>query len=261
MQIPYLNADSYVKCLEAGRTKPCLFFCSNDPGDMDGEYVVKLKAGIDKKETGLAFELIASQLARFLNIKSPDPAIIRIDAEIGRLIDNTELATKIMESVGLNFGSKFITGGFSTWPIGMEVPSTLMQSATEIFAFDALIQNPDRRVEKPNILWKGDELYIIDHEMSFSFVYDIFPSLSPWKINSFSFLKGHLFYRSLQRKTLNLDRFHTALKTLSDETIETLLLNIPQEWNNDKIFLIAQHLKIMLEHIDEFIEEIRRFLQ
>ena len=38
-----------------------------------------------------------------------------------------------------------------------------------------MIQNPDRRQDKPNLLRKGDELAIFDHEMAFSFLYALAP--------------------------------------------------------------------------------------
>jgi hypothetical protein len=45
-------------------------------GDNIDEYVVKLKAGVDGRETGLAAELIASQVATAMAIPTPEPAII-----------------------------------------------------------------------------------------------------------------------------------------------------------------------------------------
>ena len=47
MQIPILNATSYQKSMLSGRTQPCLLFCEDDDGNDYGEYVVKLKAGME----------------------------------------------------------------------------------------------------------------------------------------------------------------------------------------------------------------------
>jgi len=152
MQIPILNAVSYQKSMISGRTQPCLFFCEDDNGNDYGEYVVKLKAGMENRENGLMAELISSKLAHFLDMPAPSPAIINIDPLIAEVIPSQSLSIKIRESAGMNFGSKVITGGFDTWPIGKAIPSSLKQLAIEIFAFDALIQNPDRRPDKPNIL-------------------------------------------------------------------------------------------------------------
>ena len=47
-------------------------------------------------------------------------------------------------SLGLNFGSAIQTG-VMTWPVDKWVPESMWPAAVDIFAFDALIQNPDRR--------------------------------------------------------------------------------------------------------------------
>ena len=44
-----------------------------------------------------------------------------------------------------------------------------LQQALAIFTFDALLDNPDRRGANPNLLVKGTDLRIIDHELAFSF--------------------------------------------------------------------------------------------
>jgi hypothetical protein len=189
MNIPILNASALIRELSSGRTKPCLFHCECDNIELGSEYVVKLKDGIETREHGLVSELIASQLAIFLDIPIPEPAIINIDPLLSEIIPDTVLSQKIRKSAGYNFGSKFICQGFDTWPVGKPVPANLKTLALEIFAFDALIQNPDRRIDKPNVLWKGDELYIIDHEMGFSFIFDILPLKEPWRITTLNFSK------------------------------------------------------------------------
>jgi hypothetical protein len=223
---------------------------------LNGEYVVKLKAGLEIWKIGLVAELMASQLAIFLDIPTPEPAIIKLDPELADIIHDQELAGKIRGSAGLNFGSKLITPGFETWPVGEKVPFSLKQLAGEIFAFDALIQNPDRKNLKPNILWKGNELYIIDHEMGFSFVYPIVGQES-----NMDFLRDHLFYHSLKEEAINLDRFAGALEALSEDELNSMILNIPEEWNNDKITIIAEHINGVKNNVNDFVDEVRRALQ
>jgi hypothetical protein len=56
--------------------------------------------------------------------------------------------------------------------------------ATDIFAFDALIQNVDRRVTNPNLLTVGSTFYVYDHETSFSFLQAILPPPQPWIVEN-----------------------------------------------------------------------------
>jgi len=261
MPIPHLYASSYQRRMESGRTRPCLFMCEDENSELYDYYVVKLKAGIDSLETGLSSELIASQLALFLDIPTPEPAIIRVDPAITEVIGDTELAAKITESAGLNFGSKFLTGGFKTWPIGEAIPLSLKQLACEIFAFDALIQNPDRKADKPNILWKGEELYIIDHETGFSFVYALPSTNKPWQLTQLDFLKKHLFYQNLKGQKINLDRFAGALEALSTQKLDSMISNIPDEWKNANVSKIDEHINEVRNNLNEFIDEVRRALQ
>lgn len=261
MNVPVLSATSLQRILYSGRTKPVVFFCEDETGEKNGEYVVKLKAGMDNKENGLIGELIASQLANVLDIPAPEAAIINLDPLLADVIPDTELSLKIKGSAGSNFGSKVITGGFDTWPVGKSIPPSLKTLAVEIFAFDALIQNPDRRVDKPNILWKGDELYIIDHEMGFSFIYEILPLSDPWQITTLGFMKNHLFYGGLKGQPINLDRFGGALELLSDTVMAKITANVPEEWQNNNIQKIENHINEITHHINDFVDEVRRILQ
>ena len=260
MPIPVLQAVSYQRTMETGRTKPCLFLCEDAANGILGEYVVKLKAGLETRENGLAAELIASQLAAVLDMQTPEVAIINIDPLLAEAVSDPALARKIVESQGLNFGSKVLTGGFDTWPIGKQLPSGLFQTAAEIFAFDALIQNPDRRPEKPNVLWKADQLCIIDHEMSFSFVYAIGAQAEPWEISSLAWLNNHLFYRELKGRTISFDRFAGALDAVSGDIINGIMSYIPDVWRNENVVKIQNHIMQVASHANEFIDEVRRTL-
>jgi hypothetical protein len=260
MNIPTLNASALIRELSSGRTKPCLFHCEYDNIELGAEYVVKLKAGIDSKETGLASELIASQLAIFLDIPTPEPAIINLDPSLADIISDPVLSQKIRDSAGANFGSKYISPGFETWPVGKSIPSSLKQLALEIFAFDALIQNPDRRIDKPNILWKKDELYILDHELGFSFIFNVLPSGQPWQISNLEFIQKHLFYLPLKAQPVDLDRFIGAMEGLKDEKLDSIIQNIPNAWHNIHASKIRNHLSEVSRHINEFVDEIRRVL-
>lgn len=84
MPISDLQAVSYQWTMESGRTKPCLFLCEDTVSGILGEYVVKLKAGLETRENGLAAELIASQLAAVLDLRSPD--IAELEAKVDRMV-------------------------------------------------------------------------------------------------------------------------------------------------------------------------------
>ena len=260
MAIPILDATTYLQTMSSGRTKPCLFICESVEDKTNTEYVVKLKAGMETSVDGLSFELIASLLASFFDLPTPEPALVRIDPMLADCIPDPELSTRIKKSAGLNYGSSFLSGGYKTWPTEKSLSTNTRISALEIFAFDALIQNPDRRSAKPNILWKSDTIYIIDHEMAFSFILDIFPRSNPWKISDLEFLRSHLFYSKLKGQVLELDRFAGALETVTADVLSSITESVPEEWKSPKIKIVENHILEVCAHSNEFIDELRRIL-
>jgi hypothetical protein len=137
----------------------------------------------------------------------------------------------------------------------------MWQGAVDTFAFDALIQNPDRRYSpNPNLLARGDTFFIFDHEMAFSFLLVLFPSTTPWKLDDQPLLTDHVFFRKLKSKPIDLTGFTASLGGLSDGLLKEIVADVPAEWNNDNLPKIERHLRTVRDHAGEFAEEVRRFL-
>ena len=140
--IPRLTAIQFERFMTSGRTSPALCGCEDQAGTMVGEYVVKLRGAIG--ESGLLNELFAARLSGHFGLASPEPALIAIDQALVDLVANTQpsQAARIRGSVGLNFGTKVLTGA-PIWPVDKSIPEAMWQAAVDIFAFDARLQNPD----------------------------------------------------------------------------------------------------------------------
>ncbi len=136
----------------------------------------------------------------------------------------------------------------------------MWQTAVEIFAFDALVQNPDRRYGNSNLMVNGDNLLVFDHEIAFSFLVDILPSPTPWRMDRQQYLTDHVFYRQLKSQAIDLTNFTSRLARLSEADFEQILAEVPAEWNNEDAGKIGMHLGAMRDHAEEFAEEVRRFL-
>ena len=238
-----------------------MFMCEDLDGNGAGEFVVKLRAGIEAGVTGLACELVSSLLAAELGLRTPDPAIVEIDPAIGGLLGarDSEIARIIRNSGGLNFGSEVLVGGYSVWPIDKSVPASLKPLAGEIFSFDALTQNPDRKMNNPNFLSKTDEIFLIDHELAFSYLYQIGPRADPWSMQGSAgdFLNEHVFYRELKGQEIDLARFQGALEAVSDDDLTDMFDQIPREWNNDSVSKISSHLRSVRDHAAEFVNQVK----
>lgn len=262
--IPELIATQFYRFMSSGRTSPALVGCTEPSGEPAGEFVVKLKGALEQGGAGLLNELIAARLAVHFGIAFPEAAVVAIEEPLARLISKIEPvhSERTLRSIGLNFGTRLLVGA-NTWPSGKSIPDMMLSACTEVFMFDAMIQNPDRRVENPNLLTRGDSVFIFDHEMAFSFlrILPMFRSVESWKMEGQRpSLERHVFYRALKGKAIDCEGFLERLQRLSDGVIQQAIAEIPQEWKNDDVPRIEQHLCSIRDHAEEFAEEARRFL-
>ncbi len=262
--ISQVTATTFHRFLSNGRTSPAIFTCEGPDLSRPEEFVVKLRGGLERRERGLLYELYASLLAAYLGILSPHPAIVSIEAELAAAIQ-AELAADphraqiIRDSVGLNFGSQFLVN-LAVWPVDKYIPKTMREAAMRVFAFDALIQNPDRAYNNPNLGSRGEDLFIFDHELAFSFLLNIFPSQTPWKLTNEDYLSRHVFAKTLKGEPFP-DDFLRRLNGLSGSELGSLSGQIPDEWKSEDLAKIAAHLGLLRDHAAEFAEEVIRRLE
>jgi hypothetical protein len=152
IQIPRVQAVAVLHVMSSGRTKPCLALCANDNGGIC-ETVIKWRGGSEMNERGLICELMTALLANDLDLPVPEPFIVEVAPNFMVGESKSELANIAKKSAGLNFGCKKLPSGVNTWPKDKPISASLRPLAAEIFAFDVLTQNPDRRRDSPNLLW------------------------------------------------------------------------------------------------------------
>lgn len=263
MPLASTRAVEFVELLQSGRNRPGIFRCENEDGTSAGDYVVKLGGSLQADTSAFGFEALGSALAQRLGINTPNAAVIVIDEELARAVDLTApgIAGVIRRSIGANFGSQFLTG-MRTFAIGETIPSALRQQALNIFAFDVLIQNPDRRASNPNLLVGSSRYYVIDHELAFSFMFDIGSAARrPWEIASLPFLRDHVFYARLKRLSQSISAFSEALSSITEPEIDTMMEEIPVEWRGNGLRKIKDHLLVVRDHADDFCDQVMGALQ
>ena len=118
------------------------------------------------------------------------------------------------------------------------IPAELTQVAAEVFVFDTIIINADRRPLNPNCLTNGEAIAIFDHELSFGT--ELFWK-APWLENGFDRIASdgnHIFSPTffVQRPT-QLDRFKEAWKKLPAGRFQEYCGALPGEWLTDNDFL------------------------
>jgi hypothetical protein len=222
---------------------------------------VKLLGPPASDQLGAPFELLASRLASHFGILVPEAAAVEVSHEFAKLLLASEPALEpaLRSHPFLNFGSRFLNP-LTTWLVDRPIPEAMFSDAVKIFVFDALIQNPDRRVDKPNLGTRGDDIYIFDHESAFSFLYALGDHSHPWKLETQPHLRNHVFYRRLRSKPIDLSEFGNSLGGLMNEKLEFIWKDIPTEWAHPHLARIRNHLISVRDHATEFLEEIRRGL-
>jgi hypothetical protein len=260
--IPRIEAAVVLRAMSSGRTKPCLTLCENEAGDFT-EVVIKWRSGKQTTPHGLICELISALLAIDLGLPIPKPFLVDVPPNFSVGEGKAELSEIARFSAGLNYGSEKLPPGFATCPKEKPIPVLLRPLAAEIFAFDVLIQNPDRRRENPNLLWNGDEIYLCDHEQAFSFLNGVIGWQPPWTGTGTSFYRNHVLFQQLAGFIPNFDRMTGALEALTDDRLRQYIDVVPNEWssNNNATSQIVDYLRHARENRAALFSVITHLLQ
>lgn len=254
--IPEVVATTYMGVCGQGRNRPCRFSCvSND--NMSLDYVVKFFGSIDYR---IICETVASIMAKKLGLNTPDIATVYCDPRIKSAIMDTEAKEAFGKAPGPHFGSLDLGSGVTEMNMGYSLSGRTMEQAIEIFAFDMLIQNADRSpVEgdgRPNILFRGEELFLIDHELSFAFINSI-GAQDPWVLRGVGLAERHVFYSSIRKYSSDtsglFDRFVTRIGDLGIEVVHEAIAAVPEQWKNELYFnKILFHFENIFANVGRF---------
>ena len=260
-KIPQLTVSRFGRVLSSGRTLPCIVYCENEEGD-EMEFVIKL-SGSESGVKGLVCEIIASQFANDLDLRIPESSLLEITAEFATTVPDPKIADMMKRSIGWNFATKKLPPSYTVVLPGKPVSLEFRKTIAEIFAFDAMIQNPDRRFKNPNCLTNGNELVILDHELAFSFLSGVLFWKPPWENGDLNFMKDHVFYELLRKTPVNFDRLAGAVESITDEQISAYVDDVPPEWDGgkDAAKKILDYILPMKQNMLPTLEVIRKILQ
>jgi HipA-like protein len=250
--------------VQSGKTMPIHLACESDARD-EIEVVAKLSASCEGGVRALVAESIAAMLAADLDLPVPEPFIVRLDPEFSAAIPDPQIADLALRSNPIAFGSRKLPPGYTTWPVGKAIPREALNIAGEIFAFDALIANADRRVENPNSLFLGTKLAIIDHELAF-IKEGVIGWRPPWEVGALDALRrpqSHLFTEQLREKAIDLKRLAGAWAAISDARLAAYRGALPTEWNAamDSADKALSHIAAVRDNLEPALQEIVRVLQ
>jgi len=244
--IPILSASRWIGFKGSGRTQPALIGCDL-PGGGEIECVVKLGGHRESAPHQPVCELVASLLAVDLNLPVADPLLVEITPEFaarGVPATDTTGRQRCQQSVGWCFASKQLSAGFAVPPIKKGPPKAMLPALAELYAFDALVQNPDRTAANPNCLMKGDELRFFDHDKAFSFLLALFGCGPLNQPETYSFPVAHFARQFLSQDRKLFTRIEGAWEAVSSDVVRGYASLIPDAWPGKQTYFsqIEAHL-------------------
>ncbi|RYU10965.1 HipA family kinase [Nocardioides iriomotensis] len=148
-----VSATRYVAPLREGGSLPGIV-----EADDLGTYVCKFR-GAGQGAKVLVAEVLVGELARRLDIATPELVVVDLDAAIGKYEADEEVQDLLTASIGPNLGVDFLPGSFGYDSACTPDPEV----AARILWLDALCANVDRSWRNPNLLVWHRDVWAIDH--------------------------------------------------------------------------------------------------
>lgn len=260
-----VDALRYDRKMSNGKTKPVLLACERATGE-EVEVIAKFSKGCDNSCSGLIREAISASLAKDLGLPIPRPYVVNITPEFIKTIPDEEISEILSASCAKGFGSERMPDGYSTWvQPSSKITGELLTSVREVIAFDAFTTNADRRRKNPNLLFNGNQIAMIDHEMLFMTDLNLFWK-APWiggGLDGFYGLGEHTLFDVAKGTTEgDFTAFLEKLEKISDVRINEYAQAIPSEWlkDEDSIYRAVNYIRELRNNIRPAILELTKAL-
>lgn len=211
-------------------------------------------------------EFCGALTGQALGLNIPDVAIVEVDVRLMEVVGPQDENIRIEHwRTGPHFGSRYLGEGASVMQSGYRFSENSLTQAINIFAFDMFVQNTDRKTTgvagRPNLLFRDDMLFPIDHDMAFSFV-NLIGDPQPWDLRGQPLATEHLFYLPLRQHAathpLEFDEFIQALTHLPQDHMDAVKQRMPNAWYNDRYFeKISAHISLIQSDLDRFQQSLK----
>jgi hypothetical protein len=263
--LPVVEALMPGEVLTSGTTQPNVIRGVCRKTLTKSDYVIKFIKAQRMSPEASARELVAAFIAMELDFNIPPPAIINVSPAFVEAMMGKPNFMVANNSLGYNFGNEYIKEGYQALIRGQKIPVELFDRLQLLFAFDVLIGNSDRRVEKPNFLTNGKQELIFDHELAFSFalVLPFMRNKKPWLMTTqeMEWIKDNYCYAILQGKDIDFSNFVAKLSVLTPAFWQKAFSLVPSEWQTDQLNEIQVHVEMILQNKDVFKTELNRILK
>ncbi len=261
--LPLLDAISGGDLFESGTTQPMLIRGVCRTTGEKSDYVVKYISSPRMSIKSSTNELIASFIAGELGLNVAEPAIINVSELFVDTLRGKDGFKYAANSIGINFGCKYVSG-FYEFIRNQKLSAKQFEEAEKIFAFDVFISNPDRGPQgKQNLLTDGENVLIFDHELAFSFLFDLFyKNPTPWILSDAdkNIIKKHFFFNVLRENKHNFDYFVESFEVINEDFWNKVNDLLPADWNTSQVLEIKNNLTALTDNKEVFLQELYRVL-
>lgn len=224
------------KVMTAGRTHPLVIECLLIDEAHQRHYgmmVVKARGLPEVTEMSLFNEFFGNVLASEIGLITPAPGLVNLSAPFVEMTKASALLKPygIQVQSGLGVGCKFFDAGLANILPGAPLTDDETRQAALLYAFDLLIQNPDRKARKPNCAWRSGQLIAFDFELGFSFLFPLIGKAEPaWQVAAHGISARHVFHPQLQGRQVDWQPFVAALQRLDEIRLRQLSDALPMAW-------------------------------
>ncbi|MBN9692796.1 MAG: hypothetical protein J0M24_21320 [Verrucomicrobia bacterium] len=191
------------------------------------DIIAKFRGGLRHDTLGAAAEVLCARFAGHLGFRTPEPFLVEVGRDFSESVP-LEAKTLVERSLGLNFGSGYMGFGLTALPQELKLNRQQKKKAAAAFALDILIQNYDRKRDNPNMLWDGDEFYLIDHEAAIAPICEA--ETMGYQMLELDKFYDHVFFPTITPADAEFSEVYEALGGISGEVIDGWLSEIPESW-------------------------------
>ncbi len=253
------KAIKFIRVLEEGSTHPWVVQVLVKDEKLQ-KYVLKVfNPNTLAQYNAVAHEVIANQLAKLLDLHVPDIALIELDVDFLQALSQKEKSQIKSSDHRPKFGIVLIDNA-TTYRQSQKM-ALQEYEYEDIYAFDNLIYNTDRRVNKPNLLLKLDNYFLIDHELSFkgiseNSIADL--AAGQWKYNH----QKHIFYpvlKQIKDKSRLFENFRYNLTHLNIKELEKTFLSLDKYgYAYDAQIIFLNYLRFVQENSRKYVTILKK---
>lgn len=246
------EASTFVRRANSGRAEPPMVVACLPDGRPLEVYLKSPWFHEAKSPFVAEREWMAAKLAEALSLPSPQACKVRVSKQFIDTIPDEKLRNQLLNGPDVLFASQSAGSGWNVWTEAATLPRSTLPQMVQTYLFDTVIQNWDRCIPNPNMLLKGDEFLLIDHEEAFVTAtgtpaeQDL--NLPPWLPGAVDNHVGefdeHPFWRKLKPKSLvNFEDAFDVWKKFPDDIYQLHAGDIPDCWNRSATDKIASYLE------------------